>query len=200
MLIPPQAPGIAFDQRDWFPFPQRAKLFNFQTTFTFKEYIELIWRRRQFDIVWVSTYLTGGGSGTFENNNQNTAGGGPSDETHIMGHARDSYITPFQRQTSFEAPLSELELDFAYAGYSWSMDVFTPSFLIEMAGGVNRVTTDATGNAPSAVTCTFCGKSIPMFETSPAVETGSIVITPTVANGYWSWDGHWNTTTGAPIP
>ncbi len=188
--------GLAEDRRDWFPWAYAPTTPGNQkrpVIFTKDEFIEYIWRIRKLQIeVAVSSSGTDY-TGSLEVEMFNAIAA-PQDENEIRT-AAIAVLSGAGNQTqgsAFTTPgITGFGLFLNSADYRYTAigETFEPSIDF----GTDQVTSNTGGGTPSAVTGTFLGHSVAMFDLS-GIWTGSITVT---ALQYWSWGGNWNTTTGA---
>lgn len=210
-MIPPQLVGKALDSRDWFPFasvdpgPPYNNSYYVLGPFTRDELVEAVWRIRTLLITYAYSNSLGSFSGSYSltNNAGVVSFDPPLSESGILAHYAAQIGGIFDLDGIDPITSNDVYVGGSWGIYNWDVgtELFTCWFRIYVGGAQSFNETGGTFTDSTALTATVLGKNIPMFVQvgSPAV-TGTIGITAdTTSSAYWSWDGHFNTTTGAPL-
>ena len=209
MPIRAQWPGGGTNDRDAFPFEQADEPdpmiyphdnYVILGPFTRDEFVELVWRVRNMQVVYNYTNTLGTFAGTYDiANNAGVLGSLPPGSEEDILAQQGNYGSIFDLDGVNPVPGDNTYVGGSWAIYTYEAGEFYCWFRM-YAGGANSYSNGAFGYGVSAVTASFLGYPITLFDTAADPHTGTIDVIPHPSVvAYWGWDGHFDTTTGAPL-
>jgi hypothetical protein len=209
------ANGTDYDPAVFLPAPDAIYFPIGPVSISLEDFDRLYWKIKQLEVTWSAADGVGGGGGTFTVEKYFYSGiiapGQQSDEEFELVAGNIPYI-----RTDDPAPTAALRRECRFVGVtdpdnglivyfnnsqvSQGNTTAELSFYLELEdAGISMQTGTAVGMFGLApVDATFLGYEFEIYSLNPVV-SGSIVIDVPASDGYYSYNGRFNTNTGAPI-